>query len=72
MTGIMNYAMKYYGLEKNIPQMIGNFKKYDYIPNINFWNYAEFKKFIQVVDNPIYFTYVSYTHLDVYKRQGYT
>ena len=56
MTGIMNYAMKYYGLEKNIPQMIGNFKKYDYIPNINFWNYEEFKKFIQVVDNPIYFT----------------
>ncbi|MGE5455961.1 MAG: site-specific integrase [Ignavibacteriales bacterium] len=54
MVSILNYAMDYYGLEKNIASKIGNFPKKQYIPKVNFWTYEEFLQFINVVDDKLY------------------
>lgn len=48
---ILNYAMKTYGLEKNVAKEMGGFKK-TYNKKIkNVWSYEEFIEFISVIDN---------------------
>ena len=49
MVSILNYAINFYGLEKNIASKVGNFPRNDYIPEVDFWTYEEFKQFISVV-----------------------
>ena len=67
---ILNYAIKFYGLESNIASQVGNFsRKYDIEKNVDFWTLDEFNKFISVVDEKIYkifYTTLYYTGL----RQG--
>jgi len=49
MVSILNYAMNFYGLEKNIASKVGNFPKNNYMPKVDFWTYEEFSKFIKKV-----------------------
>lgn len=52
---MLNYAIKFYGLETNIASKVGNFSKRNEIPKQpDVWSYEEFKKFIDVVDNEMY------------------
>lgn len=53
-VGILNYAMSFYDLEKNIASKVGNFSRKEYIEKINFWTYEEFIKFINNVDDDLY------------------
>lgn len=55
LNAILNYAIKYYGLQKNpcsVTGMIGNCKA----EKMDFWTLEEFKKFIACVDNPMHST----------------
>lgn len=54
MVNILNYAINFYGLEKNIASKVGNFANNNYVPKVDFWTVEEFKKFINVIDD---FTY---------------
>jgi integrase len=54
MVAILNYAMDFYGLEKNIASKVGNFARKDYIEKVDFWRYEEFKQFIKYVDDDLY------------------
>ena len=53
-TTFFDFCMIYYGIEKNIAKIIGNFRNDDIKKIGNIWTIDEFEKFIQVVDNPIY------------------
>ena len=53
-TTFFDFCMIYYGIEKNIAKIIGNFRNDDIKKIGNIWTIEEFEKFIQVVDNPIY------------------
>lgn len=50
MVNILNYAKKFYGLEKNIASEVGNFTNKKYIAKVDFWTIEEFKKFINSID----------------------
>ena len=54
MVSILNYAMDFYNLERNIAIKVGNFSKGNYFKKVNFWTYEEFLKFIQVVDDNVF------------------
>ncbi len=54
MVSILNYAIDFYELEKNIASKVGNFPKNEYIPKVDFWTYEEFMQFINVVDDKLY------------------
>ena len=56
MVSILNYAVNFYNLDKNIASKVGNFAKGNYIPKVDFWTYEEFKQFISVVDDNLYST----------------
>jgi len=62
---ILNYAIKNYGLSKNIASNIGNFKKKKLNnPHVDFWIYEEYENFIKDVDNEndqIIFEFLYYT-----------
>lgn len=55
MVSLLNYAMDNYELPKNVAVKCGNFSRNNYIPKVDFWTYEEFKKFISVVDNKLYY-----------------
>lgn len=57
MVAILNYAMDFYDLEKNIASKIGNFSRNNYIRKVDFWTYDEFIKFIGVVDDIVYYVF---------------
>ena len=48
---ILNYAIKTYGLEKNVAKKMGGFKKTYNKKDKNVWTYEEYEKFIAVIDN---------------------
>lgn len=51
---LFNFCINFYDLEKNIPKIVGNFKNnYDH-REVVFWDYTDFKKFINYVDDPLY------------------
>ncbi len=56
MVAILNYAVGFYDLDKNIASKVGNFSKRDYMPKVNFWTYEQFNQFIKVVDDEVYST----------------
>ncbi len=53
-VSILNYAMNFYDLERNIASKVGNFSKQEYIRKVNFWTYEEFVTFINHVDDLVY------------------
>lgn len=55
MVAILNYAMDNYDLPKNVAIKNGNFSKSNYLPKVDFWTYEEFKKFMSVVDDKLYY-----------------
>ena len=59
MVSIFNYAITFYDLDKNIASKVGNFSRTDYIKKVNFWTYEEFLKFINVVDDIVYYSFFS-------------
>lgn len=56
MVSILNFAINFYELEKNIASKVGNFSKKEYLPKVDFWTYEEFMQFIIVVDDKLYST----------------
>lgn len=54
MVSILNYAIDFYDLEKNIASKIGNFSKGNYMPKVDFWTCEEFLRFIDKVDDIVY------------------
>ncbi len=56
MVSILNYAMDFYDLEKNIASKVGNFPKKEYFRKVDFWTYDEFNDFIKVVNDKVYYS----------------
>ena len=56
MVSILNYAINFYDLEKNIASKVGNFSKKEYLPKVDFWTYDEFIQYISVIDDNLYST----------------
>ncbi len=55
MVNILNYAIKFNYLKRNIAIDSGNFKRKDDLKkNVNFWSYEEYQRFIKVVNNNVY------------------
>lgn len=54
MVSILNYAIDFYGLDKNIASKVGNFTKDTDIKEYNFWTYEEFYNFISSVDELVF------------------
>ena len=54
MTAFYDYLIKYYGIKKNIPRIVGNFKLKNEQKIYNIYNIKQFKKFIKYFDNEIY------------------
>ena len=57
MTAFYDFLILYHNVKKNIPRIVGNFKNNDIKKNyIKTWSVEEFKRFINVIDDPIYKT----------------
>lgn len=56
MVNILNYAIDFYDLDKNIASKVGNFSRKDYFPKVDYWSLEEFQKFISVVNDNVYRT----------------
>lgn len=55
MVGILNYAIRFGYIEKNIASLVGGFTKKRYEKkNVDFWTLEEFKKFISVINDKMY------------------
>lgn len=55
MVGILSYAVKQLGLEKNVASISGGFKrKVGAIKKVDFWTIEEYQKFISIVDDKMY------------------
>lgn len=54
MTNFFEFMIKYYGIKKNIPKLVGNFKQKQEIKQYNTYNIKQFKNFIKNIDNEIY------------------
>lgn len=52
----LDYCINFYNLKENVAIKIGNFRNDEITKNGNIWTYDDFKKFISVVDNKIYYT----------------
>ncbi|MBE5089583.1 MULTISPECIES: site-specific integrase [Bacillus cereus group] len=53
LSAIFNFGIKFHGLTTNPARIAGNFEK-ESNKRINFWEFEEFKRFIAVVDDPLY------------------
>ncbi|MGG0258896.1 tyrosine-type recombinase/integrase [Bacillus mycoides] len=58
LSAIFNFAIKFHGLTHNPARIAGNFEK-ESNKRMNFWEFAEFKQFIGVVDDPMYKAFFS-------------
>lgn len=56
MVSILNYAIDFYDLDKNIASKVGNFSKKYYIKKVDFWTFEEFNKFISSIDDKLYYS----------------
>lgn len=62
-VAIFNYANKFYNINNNIASKVGNFNScYDIESKIEIWDYNEFKKFINEIDNYIYKTLFNFMY----------
>ena len=53
LSSIFNFAIKFHGLTSNPARIAGNFEK-ESNKRMNFWEFHEFQKFIDTVDNLLY------------------
>lgn len=54
MVSILNYAIKFYDLSKNIASLVGGFKRSkEEVKNVDFWTIEEYKTFIDCVTNEL-------------------
>ena len=53
LSAIFNFAIKFHGVTSNPARIAGNFEV-ESNKRMNFWEFEEFKKFISVVDDPMY------------------
>ncbi|HDX9641462.1 TPA: tyrosine-type recombinase/integrase [Bacillus mobilis] len=53
LSAIFNFAIKFHGLTNNPARIAGNFE-IESNKRMNFWEFDEFKQFIEVVDEPLY------------------
>ncbi|MED3088450.1 tyrosine-type recombinase/integrase [Bacillus toyonensis] len=58
LSAIFNFAIKFHDLTHNPARIAGNFEK-ESNKRMNFWEFAEFKQFIAVVDDPMYKAFFS-------------
>ncbi|HDT6577495.1 site-specific integrase [Bacillus cereus group sp. BfR-BA-01489] len=58
LSAIFNFAIKFYGLTGNPARIAGNFEV-ESNKRMNFWQFEEFKQFIEVVDDPMYKAFFS-------------
>ncbi|WP_410976439.1 tyrosine-type recombinase/integrase [Bacillus pacificus] len=58
LSAIFNFAIKFHGLTNNPARIAGNFE-IESNKRMNFWEFDEFKQFIEVVDEPIYKAFFS-------------
>lgn len=58
LSAIFNFSIKFHGLTTNPARITGNFEK-ESNKRMNFWEFTEFKRFIEVVDEPLYQTFFS-------------
>ncbi|EKS8370495.1 site-specific integrase [Bacillus thuringiensis] len=58
LSSIFNFAIKFNGLSQNPARIAGNFEK-ESNKRMNFWEFEEFKQFIEVVDEPLYKAFFS-------------
>lgn len=56
MVNILNFACSFYDLKENIASKVGNFSRKNYLPEVKFWTYEEFKQFISNVDDILYYS----------------
>lgn len=55
MVSILNYAVKFYDLEKNVASIFGGFnKKRNERKNTDYWSLEEYEKFFSVIDDDLY------------------
>ncbi|MED1404525.1 site-specific integrase [Bacillus mycoides] len=57
-SAVFNFAIKFHGLTNNPAKIAGNFEK-ESKKRMNFWEFEEFKQFIEVVDEPLYKAFFS-------------
>ncbi|ANN30738.1 integrase [Bacillus thuringiensis serovar coreanensis] len=58
LSAIFNFAIKFHGVTRNPARIAGNFEV-ESNKRMNFWEFEEFKKFIGVVDDPMYKSFFS-------------
>ncbi|MED1381748.1 site-specific integrase [Bacillus mycoides] len=58
LSAIFNFSIKFYGLTSNPARMAGNFE-IESNKRMNFWEFEEFKRFNEVVDEPLYKAFFS-------------
>ncbi|MES1050606.1 site-specific integrase [Bacillus thuringiensis] len=58
LSSIFNFAIKFHGLKSNPARIAGNFEK-ESNKRMNFWEFHEFQKFIDTVDNLLYDAFFS-------------
>ncbi|PGM87692.1 tyrosine-type recombinase/integrase [Bacillus cereus] len=58
LSAVFNFAIKFHGLTGNPARIAGNFE-IESNKRMNFWEFEEFKKFIEVVDDPMYRAFFS-------------
>lgn len=68
LVGVLNHGVKFFGLEKNVASLVGNFRFDNLIQKkeMSFLTYNEFNDFIEKEDNEVYrcfFTLLFYTGL---------
>ena len=58
LSSIFNFAIKFHGLTNNPARIAGNFEK-ESNKRMNFWEFKEFKQFIDVIEHPFYKAFFS-------------
>ncbi|MBJ8024617.1 tyrosine-type recombinase/integrase [Bacillus cereus] len=58
LSAIFNFSIKFHGITNNPARITGNFEK-ESNKRMNFWEFEEFKQFIEVVDDSLYKAFFS-------------
>ncbi|MGX5633415.1 tyrosine-type recombinase/integrase [Bacillus thuringiensis] len=58
LSSIFNFAIKFHGLTNNPARIAGNFEK-ESNKRMNFWEFKEFKQFIDAIEHPLYKAFFS-------------
>lgn len=63
LVNFLNFCSIYYDLNKNVASMVGMFKNFEVEKELNVWNYEEFNKFINVIDDIVYKSLFKFLYL---------